>query len=105
MIAMPSPSEMRWLRRRDPGTSGFSVTGSEPGGRARLEDLPVGPVVAGRHEDLDQRRAVRARRDGVRDVRRDDPGAARLEVARFVTDPEGHRSAKQDPDLLVDVRV
>src|SRR6185437_12508422 len=105
-IAIPSPSEMRWLRRREAGTCCAkrrrrAPTSRDRGGerlelacrappdarmagrlelrrRAGLEPGEPGPVGPRRREHLDERRAVGPRVHLVRDVRADAPGRAAL---------------------------
>src|SRR3954454_11738 len=95
MIEMPSPSEMRWLRRR------ALATDSEKRNWAGGLPFEAAPVVARRREQLDQSRALRAGHDAVRRVARDHPHRARLQLLRLGADGERHRAADQEPRLLV----
>src|SRR4029079_2029464 len=73
--------------------------------RSAAQTLEPGPVAPCRREALDGEGALGDGRHLVRHVAEDAPGVAWDEVAGLVRDPEPHRPADQDAELLVVVTV
>src|SRR5207245_396224 len=105
MMAIPSPSEMWWLRRRVPGTAWLKRNWLEASRLAWRQALVAGPVRAGWREELDQRRPAGPGAHRMRRVRGDDPSGAGAQILLLVADPERQRATREDADLLVHVGV